>query len=94
MKMLVTFGMLGLLICLSSCGPKVRGVPRAEINIPVRPDIRPVEVFACEKDEKCPTGTSFCMNTPNFKNLQENVINAEAYINQLINLLNSLQKAN
>lgn len=92
MKLSMIFMMLGLLISLSSCGAKVRGVPRAEINIPVRPPIRPVDIFACYKDEKCPSGTVACLNQKNFANLQENVINSETYIQKLVNLLKSLQK--
>lgn len=76
---------------LSSCGAKAVGVPRADIVMPIKPEVLPVEIFPCEKDFKCPSKTAVCLSVKNFQNLQENVLNYEIYIEQLENLLNSLK---
>lgn len=80
-----------LSLSLSACGTKKAGVPRADIVVPVRPPVHPVEVVEC-RDQVCPPATAFCMSINDFKKLQINVNNTEIYLEQLLNLLNSLQK--
>lgn len=76
---------------LSSCGTAVRSAKIAVVK-PIRKPTLFVEVFPCSKDQVCPPYGAVVMNMPNFRNLQENIINTESYIKQLENLLETLSK--
>lgn len=77
------------MMSLLACG-KDSGALKTELVLPERKPLKPVDVQLC-KDECCPYGTAFTMSRPNFQNLQENIINSEAYITELENLLKSLK---
>lgn len=76
---------------LSGCFHSSEGL-QTEVVMPLRHMIKEVRVEPCGKDNVCPYNGAVVMDRQNFQNLQENVINTEAYIKQLEELLNSVTK--
>lgn len=80
-----------ILLTLLGCGLNSDGVHTTVLH-PIRKPIKSVKVFPCSKDQVCPPYGAFVIDRNNFLNLQENVINTEAYIKELEELLNSVTK--
>jgi hypothetical protein len=78
------------LIFLVGCS--VKSPEAVSVTVPLRKPIKPVEVTSCYRDSVCPPGGAVVMDQENFSSLQENIINSEIYIQQLEELLKTLNR--
>lgn len=81
--------LLALFIALAGCSSHNPGA--VAFDIPLRAPLSSVQVKTVAPDGICPGGAFIYMDRRNFQNLQSNVINSETYIQQLENLLRSMQ---
>lgn len=78
-------------LALPACASKnPKPLERTPVVLPQRPPMKEVQVYSCMDDAVCPWQGALYMDQRNFKNLQENVINTEAYIKMLERLLEQL----
>lgn len=81
--------MIPALTFLIGCAAK--NPEAVSLVLPTRKPLKPVEVTSCFRDTVCPKDGAVVLNQQNLKNLQENVINSEVYIQQLEELIRSTQ---
>lgn len=87
--MIKTLSSLVLAAALMGCASKNPGP--VSFEMPYRAPLSSVNVKTIGPDSICPGGAYVYMDIKNFKNLQSNVIDTETYVQQLENLLRSLQ---